>query len=68
MPIWLSLIFLKNTIFKSYINSFQIIYQLFLTFSSVLKSLMKFDNYLYLKILTVYYLLHAITLKFGLLP
>ena len=25
-------------------------------------------NYLYLKILTVYYLLHAITLKFGLLP
>ena len=25
-------------------------------------------NYLYLKILTVYYLLHAITLKFSLLP
>ena len=25
-------------------------------------------NYLYLKILTVYYLLHATTLKFGLLP
>ena len=25
-------------------------------------------DYLYLEILTVYYLLHAITLKFGLLP